>query len=338
MNQTRIWILVGIAISAVLLAVLFILWPRGLVTGNTLADGGAPQIAFLVFQAGRLSELYVYDDATRAYMQITRTNHRVRSAAWSPAGRYLVFHHDPPDGDSPLYRYDVTNGELLRLTPQGFSGCSEPAWSPDGSRLVCYKPGNLPGDGEIFLVQADGSGLTSLTRGSTPSWSADGSSLIFIARHDQNDPYSQRDIASINVDTGTVTILAELDGIEDRPKWSPDGRTIAFLENHYGAWGGVEKQTLKLWDGDKVTIVNDDFSYRIFEFSPDGAMLRFAGCEYDIASAEAVCTSDLHAVYSPDGAQRAVVQRNEICILPLDMNEDCVRIPEGVVTLIGWRP
>jgi Tol biopolymer transport system component len=63
-----------------------------------------------------------------------------------------------------------------------------PWWSPDGSRIVFYDgAGSVSygaGDSHIFVVNADGTGLTRLTHGDSeadyhPSWSPDGHAILF---------------------------------------------------------------------------------------------------------------------------------------------------------------
>ena len=54
-----------------------------------------------------------------------------------------------------------------------------PAWSPDGSKIVFVRVGN-----KLWLMNADGSGVTQLTDGrsrlSSPAWSPDGSKIVFV--------------------------------------------------------------------------------------------------------------------------------------------------------------
>jgi TolB protein len=60
-----------------------------------------------------------------------------------------------------------------------------PSWSPDGTRMAFS--GNLPGfeaqSSEIFVMNADGSGVVDVSNNPAfdfdPDWSADGSKLVF---------------------------------------------------------------------------------------------------------------------------------------------------------------
>ncbi|MFZ0544736.1 MAG: hypothetical protein WAM60_04835 [Candidatus Promineifilaceae bacterium] len=340
MARSRIGGLIGIgAVTVIVIATAIILSSKGPLSGNTLVIGDEPQVAFLAFQPGRLAELYVYDHGTKENIKLTQTNGRVRLAVWSPDGGYIAFIHQPKGKDGVMYRLDVTNGELLQLTQEDSPACYDPAWSPNGSLIACTVSGSSPGDGEIILVQTDGSGHTSLTRGTSPFWSADSSRLIFIYDPEPDNPETNPDIASININDGLISTLATMEGFEDRPKWSPDESLIAYVENHYGSIpGGVEYQTLKIWDGENALTVAEQLTNGTkFEWSPDGTALRFLGCEYHVAAGETDCWNEGAVAYSLDNTQIAVVRDQTICIIPQSMNENCTQLPNGIIQLVGWR-
>jgi Tol biopolymer transport system component len=101
-------------------------------------------------------------------------------ARWSPQGNEIVFSAHTPDGS---YRSSIwvvhSDGSGLRQIPVAscggaFSdsnsvGCSQPAWSPDGQKIIFARFSASTGDRDIFTVNADGSGLSQIT--DTPSLS-----------------------------------------------------------------------------------------------------------------------------------------------------------------------
>ncbi len=93
------------------------------------------------------------------------------------------------------------------------------AWSPDSSRIVLQ--GGTRRDIHIAVVNADGSGLTSLTSGPAdrnPSWSPDGTRIVFSG------------IYVMDPDGSRQTRLA--DGF--LPAWEPNGTRIVFMSSGDG--------------------------------------------------------------------------------------------------------
>jgi dipeptidyl aminopeptidase/acylaminoacyl peptidase len=90
--------------------------------------------------------------------------------AWSPDGTNLAY--AGPDG---IYLHDMQSGTDRRLTICGKQeNCGfdfEPSWAPDGSRIVFARQDYGGGSVQIFLVNADGTGLQQLTSG--PEWNAE---------------------------------------------------------------------------------------------------------------------------------------------------------------------
>lgn len=108
------------------------------------------------------------------------------SPAVSPDGAILAFAGDRQQADSrglDIFLLDLKNpNEEKRLTARRFHDAS-PAFSRDGTRLAFVS--NTDGNSEIYLMNADGTGLVRLTRTKadefSPQFSKDGNRLIFTA-------------------------------------------------------------------------------------------------------------------------------------------------------------
>jgi len=88
------------------------------------------------------------------------------SLSWSPDSRYLLIFAGPP-GDKDIYRLDAATGDYLRLTSGGNNTAS--SYSPDGTQIVFNSLRNND-QADLFIMNADGSGLRQLTDHPEPDW------------------------------------------------------------------------------------------------------------------------------------------------------------------------
>jgi len=175
-----------------------------------------------------------------------------------------------------------------------------PAWSPDGRRIAFQS--NRTGDHEIFVMNADGSGVMQLTDSdgidAHPSWSPDGSKIVFASAR-TSEMYSspgKMQIYVMDADGQHATRLTNNRVNDFAPEWSPDGQRIAFLSDRDGIPevyvmrpDGTQQMNVTAhlpkgtergnphWESDAVHIVFDaDTSrrYNIFSVRFDGTDLR----------------------------------------------------------------
>jgi hypothetical protein len=165
------------------------------------------------------------------------------------------------DGDIRVINPDGT--ATTRLTDLG--DASSPAWSPDGERIAFVRADDPFGQGDLWVMNADGTGQQLLVDDvRTPAWSPDGERIVF-----------SRDglLFVADVDGGPATQLTEPDhphASHSDPDWSPDGSRIVFID-----WGFSNPQVKSVdADGDDLQLLIDYGFDAVW--SPDGSTILFA--------------------------------------------------------------
>ena len=136
------------------------------------------------------------------------------------------------------------------------------SWSPDGRRLVLVGfPDPKDPTFDLYTSDPDGSNLARLTDDAsierTPSWSPDGSQIVFSAE-------SVPGIFVIAADGSDVRRLTDRGGWDLLPVWSPDGAWIAFTSDR----GATPEQQTANRSGDDVT------GFALYLMRPDGSDVR----------------------------------------------------------------
>jgi Tol biopolymer transport system component len=198
-----------------------------------------------------------------------------------------------------------------------------PAYSPDGQEIAFQANGNLQ------IVNADGSGLRTVTSGvyfDRVAFSPSGDRLVFAK---QDGPAAgDVDIYTIRTDGTELTRLTEAPRQDREPTWSPDGRLIAFVSHRTGrahVW-------LMRRDGSHQRMVDPLNGERMPDFAPNGHELvvskgvsimtmRLDGSHKHWLTASPTIAQD--PVYSPDGRRVAAVywtrrRRHNILVMNAD--------------------
>lgn len=232
---------------------------------------GAPPAAPAVPGVGREADMLLFEErgpqdarSKVATLRLGRDSAGVRITQgtggyarpdFSPDGRRVVYQSRTRDDHSgwQIYVADVDGRNERRLTQpvnceQGetTTNCNdiEPRWSPDGDVIAFTRGFTYPGCqglgncSQIHLVSPDTPRPQPLVRGWAPSWSPDGSQLVYVGLADAAEE-AGCDRAVRYTCNGTLHIVNR-DGSKVRslgvkgygPRWSPDGRWIVFEGDH----------------------------------------------------------------------------------------------------------
>jgi Tol biopolymer transport system component len=214
------------------------------------------------------------------------------SPAWSPDGSRIAFSSArsmPPgfQGDQRFYsevyvmRADGSHVKRITFTP----GVNElqPAWSPDGRRIVVSRAaGTAPPPGSLYPTPPSDLVIIDLATGrerkltdtpntweQVPHWSPDEKRIAFDG--DTLEP-GNPDVYTIKVDGTGLQRLTTHPGFDEFARYAPDGKQLVFDSDRAGGFADV---FLMRTDGTHVRQLTNDHASYLAGFSPDGRFIAF---------------------------------------------------------------
>lgn len=187
------------------------------------------QIAYAVSDDG--SDIYVVDIDGSNQRRLTSGPGSNWGPTWSPNGSHIMFTSNR-SGQSGIWVMSADGSDNQPLViSEGRAGT--PAWSNDGKRIA-FSITSGPGFG-VYVANSDGSDRRRIAPRVAYwlDWSPDDSALLAIGITDDS---GNAGIVRIAADGSEALSLTPSSSGEHRAaRWSPDGRTIAFVKLPEGA-------------------------------------------------------------------------------------------------------
>jgi len=199
---------------------------------------------------------------------------------WSPDGSKIAFvstraldggNTNNNGGTANLWTIKADGSGAIPLTKlTAFTGSGDLMWSPDSSKIAFDSTRALDGSdaananqtANIWVINADGSALTALTRltakfasSSFPVWSPNGGKIVFPSRRalDGSDAALANLTANIwvmNADGSGAVPLTRFTAASvypGSPEWSPDGSRIVFISDSALDGSDALNNAVNLW-------------------------------------------------------------------------------------------
>jgi Tol biopolymer transport system component len=316
----------------------------------------------LVLEVSDRSALYLVDIGRALSAPLLRG--RVEAPSWSPDGRRIAYLAGTPrtSANTSIQIMDVqAHTSVTVLPPSPGMHFTQPVWSPDGTRLVFAGRDEANSfNYNIYIINADGTHLRQLTGSGTndthPVWSPDGRQIAFSMFRGSSRTFNPN-IVVVDADCDTLpggcyeNMRPVTRHISARyPRWSPDGRQIAFIYGDYN-----QLYVINVDGSDPRRLVRRE-GLLWFEWSPDSGSILFASSlapqiwrlalvDVDTAHIREI-ESDRNAVaplWSPDGRQIAFlgVDNRQFNVYIMDSDGGNVRQLTGRKTdgfRFGWAP
>lgn len=231
----------------------------------------------------RNSDVWMVSWDGQSNIQLTNSPDGESSPRWSPDGKYISFLSSRQSKKSQVWIMDRRGGEARKLTDLKHD-LSDYKWSPDSKKILLAlqdapdtsktktkKPYVLDRyqfkqdiEGylvkqytHLYLFDVESKKLDTLTKGNhsegSAVWSPDGMTIAFVSnRTPDPDKNENTDIFIMAAKKGaSEKQLTTWNGSDTNPKWSPDGKQIAYTRS-------TSPENFIMYDQSIVAVVNKD--------------------------------------------------------------------------------
>jgi len=231
------------------------------------------QIIFVRYD-GAAIELMLYDLLSKETFQLTNNKAVNLEPRWSPDGTQIVFVSTTNSGHFLLYKSKLAGNKLVDqvcITPDrkssmkryyysAFDHAVNPTWSSDGKRIFFISNREIAhGTGDIVSVNSDGSTSEVIHREETnwrtrPDMSPDGTRLVYSSYLGRN----WHQLWLLPSEGGYPMPITYGDYDNTSPRWSPDGKQIAFISNRSG---NTSLWLVNTYDGKQQQILSRNLNF-----------------------------------------------------------------------------
>jgi Tol biopolymer transport system component/DNA-binding winged helix-turn-helix (wHTH) protein len=189
----------------------------------------------------------------------------IEQASFSPDDEMVVYSNRPDDS---LWRSRINGEARIPLTIAPLHG-RYARWSPSG-KLILFTGARQNQPRNIYVISPDGGSLHPVLpggwEGSEADWSPDGYRIVVSMRNRMAK--SEYGLYTLEPTTGTLKELPDAKGLTE-PRWSPDGRYIAAIDE--------AKRRLLLYDVQKAdwSLLASGGLLESLHWAPDSAMIYF---------------------------------------------------------------
>lgn len=178
--------------------------------------------------------------------QVTHTERPEYEVAWAPSGDRLVVVRDTLDRE--LFVIGLNGRTINRVTRTPY-GETDVSWSPDGE-LLLYTGENAGGMNQVFTIRPDGTRrrkLTNLSASYAGGWHPSGRRIVFSSHA------GSYQLFRMSRTGGNIEQLTFSGWNNEQPTFSPDGRSLAWIDNADGGYDIVVARLSDLTDTTRLT-------------------------------------------------------------------------------------